>query len=190
MPETTFDLIQEIKAGNRKAFDFFYRDYRSRLYATLLFLSNDANLAEDLLQETFLKLWMHREKLRTGTSLTGYVSAIARNLFLDHQRKREVSTSYLRQLSEPSGWGVTEQVCHDELSELVFSSISRFSKDKQDMFIRSRFQGETYQEIALAKNTTPKAVERHIAKISAALRQYLRKHDYLVLFMLYTHIHL
>lgn len=190
MQITNTNLLEEIKAGNRNAFDSFYKEYRARLYATIYFLCGDGSLAEDLVQEAFLKLWASREKLRPSESLTGYIRTIGRNLFLDHQRRFAVNESYISELSEPVNWDVSEKVSYDELTSLVFSSIAEFSDDKQDMFIRSRFGGETYKEIALAKNTTVKAVERHIAKVSNSLKKDLRKHDYLTLFLLLTHIYL
>jgi|SRR5690606_11410573 len=184
------NLLEEIKAGNRRAFEIFYKDYHPRLYATIYFLCDDEALAEDLVQEAFLKLWLNRDKLRSSQSLTGYIKTIGRNLFLDYQRRSMVRESYVRQQAEPIEWEVSDKVTYDELTSLVFTSISVFSDDKQDMFIRSRLGGESYQEIALAKNTTVKAVERHIAKISDSLKKYLRKHDYLILFVLFTHIYL
>lgn len=190
MQIANINLLEEIKAGSRRAFETFYKDYHARLYATIYFLCDDESLAEDLVQEAFLKLWVNRDKLQASQSLTGYVKTIGRNLFLDHQRRSVVKDSYISQQSEPVEWEVSEQVAYDELTSLVFASISEFSDDKQDMFIRSRFGGESYKEIAFAKNTTVKAVERHIAKVSSSLKKYLQKHDYLILFVLFTHTYL
>src|SRR5690606_2097670 len=184
------NLLEEIKAGNRRAFEIFYKDYHPRLYATIYFLGAGGPLAEDLVQEAVVRLGLSGRRWRSSRSLTGGIKTIGRHLVLDYQRRSVVRESDGRQQAEPIDWGVSDKVTYDELTSLVFTSISVFSDDKQDMFIRSRHGGESYQEIALAKNTTVKTVERHIAKISDSLKKYLRKHDYLILFVLFTHIYL
>jgi len=169
-------ILKAIKSGNKKIFNSFYTDYSPRLQATIYFLCNDKLLAEDFVQEAFLRLWQNRENLDERQSLKGYLRTISKNLFLDYKRKNKSAEFYKELLTEPIANDVSERVVFNDLRHLVISGISQFSSDKQEMYIGSRFDGKTYNEIALAKNTTPKAVERHISKISFFIKGYLKKH--------------
>lgn len=169
-------VLMEIKSGNRKAYDSFYKEHRPRLYATVFFLCNDDYLADDIVQEAFLRLWENREKLAEGQPMKQYVNAIAKNLFLDYCRKNKLVDTYKNSLTERSSNDLNERVSYNELQALVRTAIAKFSPEKQEMYIGSRFNGKTYAEIAKHQNTTPKAVERHIAKISTFIKKYLNKH--------------
>lgn len=177
-------ILNEIKAGNEKAYNAFYKGYKPRLQATIYFLCNDEQLSEDIAQEAFLRLWENRARLNEYQSIKGYLRTISNNLFFDHKRKSKSSNVYQELLKEPVVNDVEEHVIFNELNSMVFSAISKFSQDKQEMYIGNRFQGKTYNEIALAKNTTPKAVERHISKISYFIKEHIKKHYYSLLITL------
>jgi RNA polymerase sigma factor (sigma-70 family) len=182
-------IVKAIKAGDKRAFNAFFIEYSPRLEATIYFLCNDKCLAEDLVQEAFLRLWKNRAELNEHQSLKGYLRTISKNLFLDHNRKGKTAQRYQESLVEPTSDEVSEKVIVNDLQQLVISGITRFSQDKQDMYVGSRFDGKTYYEIAQIKNTTPKAVERHVAKISSFIRIYLKKHyQIIIIFFLITAI--
>ncbi len=177
-PEDLKALL-EIKMGNKNAYNAFYKVYGPRLRATIYFICNDKSLAEDIVQETFLRLWQNRAQLNQSQSLKGYVRTISKNLFLDLKRKSKFETAYQQPIHEPSSNEAGERLAFNELNRLVYSAISKFSEAQQQMYIGSRFKGKSYHEIATANNTTPKAVERHIAKISSHIKAYLKKYYFL-----------
>ena len=171
-------ILREIKAGNNEIFNAFYKEYSPRLEAVIYFLCNDKQQAEDIVQESFLRLWQNRESLNESQSLKGYMRTISKNLFLDSTRKQKTRHIYNGLLEEPVANDVGDRASFNELNSVVLSAISRFSVEKQEMYIASRLNGLSYNEIAAARNTTPKAVERHISKVSFHLRSYLTKYYY------------
>ncbi|MEJ5960845.1 RNA polymerase sigma factor [Pedobacter immunditicola] len=173
--------LMKIKAGSQYAYNTFYQLYGPRLLATVYFLCNDKALAEDIVQESFLRLWLNRSMLNENQSLKGYLRTISKNLFLDHVRKNKTEKVYNNLLAEPISFDTRDRIAFKELNKIIFNAISAFSAEKQEMYIGSRFNGKSYNEIAIANNTTPKAVERHIAKISIFIKAYLKKH-YFILF--------
>lgn len=177
-------ILKAIKSGDKKVFNTFFLEYSPRLQATIYFLCNDRLLADDLAQEAFLRLWKNRSELNETQSLKGYLRTISKNLYFDYHRKNKSATIYRESLTEPTTEEVSEKVILNDLTQLVMSGISRFSVDKQDMYIGSKFDGRTYHEIAQIKNTTPKAVERHVAKISSFIRVYIKKHYHIIVFLL------
>lgn len=79
-------LVVALRAGDPAAFDAAYERYRARLFTFLLRLSRDRAVAEDLLQETWLRLARHAVHLEPGTPLVRWLFTVARNLYISERR--------------------------------------------------------------------------------------------------------
>ncbi|WP_346317523.1 RNA polymerase sigma-70 factor [Chitinophaga sp. YIM B06452] len=170
----TGDLIS-IKNGDRNAFDVFYTGYFERIFVLLLFFTKSREIAQDLAQETFARVWESRGSLDPGNSLKSYTRRIAKNLLQDHFRKVAVRNRHERKLQpvELSENGAMDRVLDSELRNLLEEAVNRLSPEKQKIFRMSRYEQLTYPEIAAILNITPKAVERHMARALQYLRNYL-----------------
>ncbi|MGV3504668.1 MAG: RNA polymerase sigma factor [Adhaeribacter sp.] len=170
-------MITSIKAGDRKAFTAFFNQYRQKLLVQVLFLTNNEELAEDITQETFARIWEKRASLEEGQTLKGYARQIARNLVFDHARKEQVRQTHLQVAGDTAEASeeTMDLVMHNELAQILSEAISQLPADKQKLLHLSRFENRTYSEIAAEMQTTPKAVERHMAKSLKHIRDYLLK---------------
>lgn len=168
------DLIS-IKDGDRKAFDVFYLEYFDRIFVLLLFFSKSREVAQDLSQETFARVWESRASLNPESSLKSYTRRIAKNLLLDHFRKIAVRNKHEKNLQaeELAENQTMDRVLDSELRNLLEEAVKRLPPGKQMIFRMSRYEHLTYAEIAAALNITPKAVERHMARALQYLRTYL-----------------
>jgi RNA polymerase sigma factor (sigma-70 family) len=91
MKETDFrTLAIRIKASDQAAFEVLFNLFQATIFNFLLFKTKDSSLAEDLLQETFLKVWKNRSTLDEARSLKNYLYTIADNLALNHFRHAKV----------------------------------------------------------------------------------------------------
>lgn len=81
-------LVTELREGDAAAFDAVYSAYHGRLFNFLARLSNSRDLAEDLLEETWLRLVMHARRLQPDTRLGPWLFTVARRLYISHQRSR------------------------------------------------------------------------------------------------------
>jgi len=79
-------LIQRLKRGESDAFDAIYEQYRPRLFAFLARLTQQRELAEDLLQETWLRLAATAPRLADATNIGAWLFTVARNLHRSHVR--------------------------------------------------------------------------------------------------------
>jgi RNA polymerase sigma-70 factor, ECF subfamily len=80
--------LEAIVAGDMVALDWLYRELRVPVFAVALAITADQGLAEDVLQETFLRVYTHARTYRPGSRPRAWVVAIARNLALDAVRSR------------------------------------------------------------------------------------------------------
>jgi RNA polymerase sigma-70 factor (ECF subfamily) len=79
-------LVDALRRGETAAFDAVYAKYRGRIYGFLLRLSRRADVAEDLFQETFLKLARNADRLAEDTDLAAWLFTVARNAWVSHRR--------------------------------------------------------------------------------------------------------
>ena len=91
-------LVARLKAGDPAAFEAIYEAYRPRLFGFLVRLSRRRDLAEDLLEETWLRLVTRAETLGDDTPLAPWLFAVARNLYLSWRRSRGVDAARTSEL--------------------------------------------------------------------------------------------
>src|SRR5215471_243565 len=82
------ELVDGLIVGDVMAFDAVYEAFNSRLYNFLARLTNRRDVAEDLLEETWLRLVMHAPRLRQDTRLAPWLFTVARRLHVSHCRSR------------------------------------------------------------------------------------------------------
>lgn len=79
-------IVERLRRGDSRALTTAYEEYRPRVFAFLLRLSRRRVVAEELLQEVFLKLASHGAKLREDTELSAWLLTVARNAWVSHRR--------------------------------------------------------------------------------------------------------
>lgn len=87
-------LVDRLRAGDASAFDAVHDLLNGRLYNFLVRLTNRRHVAEDLLEETWLRLVTHAPRLRPDTRLVPWLFTVARNLHVSHCRARLLEDSY------------------------------------------------------------------------------------------------
>jgi RNA polymerase sigma-70 factor (ECF subfamily) len=92
------ELVAGLRRGDPSAFDQAYARHRGSLYAFLARLSRRRDLAQDLLQETWLRLARNATQLAPDTELRAWLFTVARNLFASHRRWALLDADRLREL--------------------------------------------------------------------------------------------
>jgi RNA polymerase sigma-70 factor (ECF subfamily) len=86
--ELELRLVERLRNGEPSAFDVVYDAFNTRLYNFLARLTNRRDVAEDLLEETWLRLVVNASRLQSGTRLGPWLFTVARNLHASHCRSR------------------------------------------------------------------------------------------------------
>jgi len=101
-------LVARLSAGDTGAFDEVYDVYRPRVFAFLLRMTRNRALAEDLLDETWLRLVRHAARLLPDTRLGPWLFTVARNLYWSHRRDALLEESFVPELltlwPSPAPW--------------------------------------------------------------------------------------
>ncbi|CAZ98122.1 RNA polymerase sigma factor [Zobellia galactanivorans] len=180
-------LIERLKNGEEEAFIYLVDHYNRRLYGYALTLTNNHALAEDILQNVFLRTWEQRKKISITASLQNYLFKSVHNEFINQYKKKR-STMVLEQ----KYFNALEKAtaAHDDISlEGVISKIKREIENLppkcKEVFLLSRNEGLTNLEIAHHLNVSIKTVEAQITKAFSTLRKELATEYKSMFFILY-----
>lgn len=178
-------LASKIRSGDIAAFDQFYNVTYPRVMAYLSRVLYYNSLADDIAQETYIKLWVGRKKIDVSRSVDSYLFAILRNTITDHlrklaaDRKRLLSSASISIFNEAidmkmqAADNVTDTLYYKEFASIYNGFLNQVSPVKQRCFRLHREQGLTYREIAVLEGLHIKKVERYISDTIQFLREKL-----------------
>ena len=94
MEDSYNEYIEQLQKGSYEAFSELYSLYSNKLYSFVLAQTKNSTLSEDIVQETFLKLWKSRKQLDCYGNVHALIFTIARNLIIDGFRKQVSKISF------------------------------------------------------------------------------------------------
>jgi RNA polymerase sigma-70 factor (ECF subfamily) len=169
-------LIGQLKEGNSNAFKQVFKLYHKDLCNYIQAISGNTKLAEDIAQQTFIKLWDKRENLNLQEGkLKQYIFRIAYNQFLDTKRKKKKEFELLENLKHAAYLDLvdTDASLFEEKLKMVEQEIENLPEQCKKVFIMSKKEGLKYQEISDRLHISIKTVEVHMAKALKRLRAQL-----------------
>lgn len=172
-------LLEQLRAGNHDAFVEIYHRYKLRLAGNFLRILKSPELAEELLQELFVRLWMRREQVDPEQSIKSYLFRIGENLIRDTFRKaakdRVMQQHLLAAISETYSH-VEESLISSETRTALHRAIDLLPPKRREVFILCKMESRSYEEVSKLLNISPGTVNDHIRKANSFLRQYLTTH--------------
>lgn len=168
-------LIEAIKKGKEEAYVYTLETYSKRLYAYALTLAKDEAIAQDILQNVFLKTWERRTRLNITKSLQNYLFRAVYNEFINQYKKRKSDLLLEQKYHDALEKVVNENEASfaDKAIKYVISEIQNLPPKCKEVFLLSRKEGLTNMEIASYLNISIKSVEAHINKGFSLLRKRL-----------------
>lgn len=175
------DLSQALRRGDESAFDVIFRRWYEPLcrYAGRL-ADGDMDEAEDLVQQTFVKLWEHRTRIDVSWSLKAYLYKTVHNASLNRLRSLKVQSKYVDfTAQQPDNMMTQPDDTSPELIERFRRAMDALPPQCRHIFELSRFESLKYREIADQLGISIKTVETQMGKALRMLR--LQLVDYLVI---------
>ncbi len=182
-------LLTRIKRNDEFAFEEVHKQYYSRLYYFIFEFIPQHDLAEDIIQDTFMTLWNKRQELREDTNLGAYLFTVAKNNCLyrlrDHRYRQKLFTSNgLQTIELDLNAEILSSIdssanIFDEIEQIIKQTMDELPPKCREVFYLSRFKDLKNREIAEALNISEKVVEKHIRRALKSFRVSLN--DYLPL---------
>lgn len=173
MDKETLSLVCELVEGNEKAYlsliDLYYR----KLFVYALGLTNEQALAEDIVQNVFMKLWENREKIAIKESLKSFLYKAVYNDFINNYKKKQSSMMLDKLYLETIDELVEEQPSYYLENKIAWMKreIEKLPNKCKQVFLLSKEEGLTNAEIAAYLQLSIKSVEAHITNAYSILRE-------------------
>ncbi|MEM0999414.1 MAG: RNA polymerase sigma factor [Bacteroidota bacterium] len=150
----------------RKLFEAHAQHIRNFIY----YKCGNVEQAEDIMQETFLRLWREREKIDLE-KVKSFLFTVANNLFLDSTRRQKVALKYQQEPVNDRDHESPEHVLEQkEFRARLEGVINALPETQREVFLLNRIEKLTYREIAERLGISVKAVEKRMGKALKRLR--------------------
>ncbi len=169
-------LVEGLRRGEASAFEAAYGRYRARVHAFLLRLTRDAPLAEDLLQEIWLRLARNAMRFAQDTDLAAWLFTVARNLCASHRRWRLLDRERLRALRLwPRGALATpfEEAAASDAERRLEAALGRLPAIYREALLLVTVERFEPRQAAAIFGLTPEAARQRIARARRMLREAL-----------------
>lgn len=180
-------LSQKIQKGSEEAFSIIYERYHVQMYFMAKKYVKDTGLAEDAVQDIFVKLWQKRDALDKSKSLKGFLFTMLRNHVLNMIRDRNqeiVAISSVEEKKLPNRNLTEEEILYDEYQDIVEKGLNELSDRKRKVFELRTSRGFTNSEVAEFLNINISTVKTHYYLSSKFIRAYLKSHSGILFFLL------
>lgn len=171
-------LLAQIADGNDKAFASLYHSYYEGLFRLVQSIIKSPQLAEDLSQEIFMKIWEHRQELPQLQSFANYLFIVARNHSLNALKKASAHTgaisAIVRHIPE------TQNDAHEKLAlegyrEYIQRTLDSLPPKTREVFLLCRQEHKSHEEIATLLGISRIAVKKHMHRSNQVFRNTIDK---------------
>ncbi|NAS12298.1 RNA polymerase sigma-70 factor [Flavobacteriaceae bacterium R33] len=180
-------LISSLKRGDENSFIYLVDSYSQRLFGYALTLTNHHEMAQDIVQNVFLKTWEKRKKLRIESSLQNYLFKSVYNEFINQYKKKRstmiLEQKYFKALEKTVA--LHDETSWEKIMTKIMEEIQKLPPRCQEVFLLSRKEGLTNLEISEYLDISIKTVEAQITKAFSILRENLGNNYKAMLFLLF-----
>lgn len=172
-------LFIKISEGNEIAFRQLFELYRERLYHFVLQMVKSTFVAEELVQEVFIKIWTNREVLDKVENPNTYIFVITRNKTIDRLRKIARESRLVNEFEKvmDTRQNTSEEIMEaNESQRCIDRALETLSPQKQKIFQLSRYGGFSHEEIGKQLNLSKSTVKNNLVEILKYLKVFLRHH--------------
>jgi len=181
--ELELDLVARLRAGDTGAFDCVHAEFNTRVFNFLARLSRRRDVAEDLLEETWLRFVDRMPKLRPDTRLGPFLFTVARNLHISYCRSRLIEEAHSSDMiglwplgtPRPSPF---ESTVANETGRRIEDAIALLPAMYREALLLVAVEGMKPGEAALVCGVTPETMRQRLSRARALVAQHLDEDDH------------
>lgn len=174
-------LLRQLRNADPTAFRRVYDRYVQRIYYFAVSLLKSPEAAQQVVHDVFTSLWERRYTLDEEIPLNGYLFTITYGLVLANFRERHSQCQpkeILQRLTTQSGTNTEEEVLYQELELLYQQAVTQLPPRRREIYLLSRHEGFTSQQIADRMNLSTRTIDDHLAQAYSTLGNYFEQHTY------------
>jgi RNA polymerase sigma factor (sigma-70 family) len=180
--DASSELLARLRAGDSAAFSTAYERHAGPIFRFLVRLCGRRELAEDIFQETWLRLARHARTLRADTELRAWLYTVARNLVRSHARAAVVDAAGVAALARwwyraASSAGPDEVAVAADAAGRLELALSRLPLSAREVLLLVAAEGLAVDEAARILGITPEAARQRLHRARAELTRSLPRED-------------
>ena len=169
-------VILRLQKGDSDAFRELYNQYHQPLYHYVLRFVKSPALAEDVLQDVFLKIWEIRSRIDPELSFKAYLYRISRNSVFKLLKKIAVDENLRTQVLKQFSQSVADadlKVLWQQYEALLQAAINRLPPQRQKVFKLCREEGKSYEQVAEELGISRNTVKEHMVLAMKLIREHI-----------------
>ena len=179
MNNKDYQLLKDLKNSNESAFKKLFFYYHDTLFRFICYRISETDIAKDIIQETFIRVWKNRVKIDPKKSFFSYIAKISTNLCLDHFRHLQVRKKHQKTIPKFGESHFYNPETETNLKDLK-SKIKKITNEKlpekcRQIFILSRIEKKSNSEIAHFLNISKRTVENQLYRALKILKTNLKQ---------------
>lgn len=170
---TAHHIIDSLKTGDTATYERVFKEYYNPLLNLAVGIVGEEMVAEEMVQEVFIKLWERRAMLAKDLKLFPYLLTSVRNKCYNYYRDQKVADKYKEyQLQQYRDEIMRYDFTNEDEARIrqLHQVIDNMPEKCQEVFKLSRFEGMSHKEIAEELNISTKTIENHITRAMKILK--------------------
>jgi RNA polymerase sigma-70 factor (ECF subfamily) len=177
MTKLDAELVLGMHRGDVDAFDALYLKYHQPVYRNIIKLVKDTTIAEDILQEVFIKLWENKKSIKADQSVAGWLFVVSFNLSVNQTRKKLREHTLHKELFHDDVAAEKDFMLYEHHHQLLEKAIEQLSPQKKKIIRLCKLEGKTYEQVANELNISRHTVKEYLSSAMSNLNDYMRKHS-------------
>lgn len=172
--------LEDLKEGRREGFDYIYTRYSKMLLPKMQRMIKNPEIADELLQDVFLKVWLNKSEINITKSFTGWIFTIAQNTIYAYYRKLALDVKMQKHLLETFAefYDQTEDyILNKERVSLLNDAVEKLPAQRKEIFKLCKIEGKSYQEAADLLSLSSSTVSNQLVSATKYIKRYVFFHS-------------
>ena len=184
----TYDLlslVQRIASGDEAAFSSLFYQFGPRLHSYLTGITKSETAAEELVQNTFIRVWLNRYHLPDIQNPSAWIYRVASNEAFNFLKRKGIEQKVLKVIGPADELSNTDDVTYNELKRNVADAIAALPERRRKIWQLAREEGLKIAEIAEELNISVNTVKAALAEAQKNIRDFLSERGFWMLAILF-----
>jgi RNA polymerase sigma-70 factor (family 1) len=179
------ELLMQVASGNEHAFRQLFTRHHQQLGGHMLRITNSIELAEEVVQDVFVKIWFTRESLVRVDNFKAYLFVISKNHALNCLKKLAKERAMIKQLEDVGAGSLNPEMAGTDMYyNLLDEAIDQLPPQQQKVYLLSRHGRLKYTEIADQLELSRETVKKYLQIATVSITEYVHEHLEVIVLLL------